>query len=239
MRYFKDCYETIREVERDLAEMGLEYESDTVQDKKLIGDDRLTKELSPYAYQVFAVNNEFQKMDEMLQYRKEKDPSYLSWVVAEAKERVGIRYCENKNPGEAWKHYEKFWKSFLHDGMFSYTYVERLQEQIKYVIKELTLRPNSRQAIITMYDRHQDMMNWGGKARVPCSLTYHFLMRENKLSLVYSQRSCDFLKFFQADIYCSIEMLKYIAQQLDVEVKSFTHFINSLHVFKKDVSEVF
>lgn len=239
MRIYKDCLEMIKEIERDLAEMGIEYKSETVQDQKLEGEDQITKELSPYAYTLVPQGVSFIKVDDFLQYKKE-GPEYKNfhrWVELEALER--INGCSIKNPGEAWKYYPELWNQFIRNGKFAYTYVERIQEQFDYVLHELNCKPNSRQVIITVYDRHQDLMNWGGLDRVPCSLTYHFLIRNDKLQMIYSQRSCDFFKFFQADVYFALFLQKSIAEILDKKLGSFTHFINSLHVFKKDVSEVF
>ena len=92
---------------------------------------------------------------------------------------------------------------------------------------------------MTMYDRHQDMMNWRGLDRIPCSLTYQFLIREGKLHCIYSMRSCDFVKFFQSDVFCTAELTRYIASSLEIPVGSLTHFLGSLHAFKKDLEGVF
>ena len=95
-----------------------------------------------------------------------------------------------------------------------------------------------------MYDRHQDIMHWGGTMRVPCSLTYNFLIREGKLTMSYTQRSCDFYQFFQADMFCAIYLMYYVATELQAQgvnvlLGKFTHFIVSLHAFKKDLKEIF
>lgn len=239
MRIYKDALEMLKEVERDLSEMGIEYESETVQDQKLEGEDKKTKELTPYAYTLLS-NNEgkFEKIEEFLRYKKEKGwEDFHSWVKVESVDR--LIQGPNGNPGNAWKVYKDFWGQFIRDGKFSYCYKERFSEQLDYIVNELKIRPNSRQVVMTMYDRHQDMMNWGGRDRVPCSLTYHFLIRKDRLNLIYSQRSCDFFKFFQADVYFGLILLYYIAETLNVKTGNFTHFINSLHVFKKDLEGVF
>jgi thymidylate synthase len=240
MRIYNDCLEMVKETERDLAEMGIEYESETVQDQHLVGEDRMTKEISPYAYTIVSNDNgSFEELHKFLVYKKDK-PEHIDfhkWLAAEAEERfIG---CSNKNPGEAWEKYSSFWQQYIRKGKFAYTYVERIQEQLSYVIEELHDNPNSRQVVMTIYDRHQDLMNWGGLDRVPCSLTYHFLIRNKRLNLIYSQRSCDFFKFFQADVFFAISLQNNIADTLNIKCGNFTHFINSLHVFKKDVKGVF
>ena len=243
MRIFKDCLEAVKEVERDLAEMGIRYESDSVQDKMLSGEERQTLELAPYAYAVFSSpegelnHRTFMGLHSMLRYKKD-DPDFIEWVYAEANERE-TGECSKKNPGDAWRIYAKFWQQFLRDSKFAYTYVERIHEQLDYIVSELKARPNTRQAIITIYDRHQDLMNMGGRDRVPCSISYQFILRDGRLTLIYSQRSCDFKKFFQADMYFAISLLNHVAQKVGAEPFAFYHFINSLHMFKADAEGVF
>jgi thymidylate synthase len=233
MRIYEDCYEMVREVERDLFEMGVTYESETVQDKKLEGKARDTMELFGYAY---ALKSDARVWD-MVEYMK----GNVKWIKAEIDERT-MGSCVpddvgpfNLNPGIAWQCMPDFWKQYLRDGRFSYTYAERLTWQIPYVLYELRHRPNSRHAVITMYDQHQDLMNWGGRDRVPCSMHYQFLIRNNKLHCIYSQRSCDFLKFFAADVAITLGLHRYIARGLNQTVGDFTHFLGSVHAFKTDL----
>jgi thymidylate synthase len=103
------------------------------------------------------------------------------------------------------------------------------------VISELKQHPNTRQAIMTMYERTLDMRKWGGKERVPCSLTYQFLLRDDELVLIYNQRSCDFIKFFPADVYFTVKLLQHVAKKIEKPAGKFIHFLGSLHVFAKDV----
>lgn len=233
MRIYKNSYEAIKEVERDLAEMGIQYQSTSVQDKDVRGNDEyMTKELSPYAY---TITNPCSQLKEMILYKKEEE--YFDWCFSESLERLSG--FSGQNPGDAWKKNADLWRPFIQEGFFSYTYSERWSEQLPYVIAELKRNPESRQVTMTMYDRHQDMRNWGGKARVPCSMTYSFLKRNNKLSLTYTQRSCDFYQFYPADVYFSVNLLTHVATLTDSEIGNFNHFIVSLHAFKKDMSHIF
>jgi len=236
MRIYQDALEMIKEVERDLFEMGIRYQSYSVQDKIVENDsDYETIELIGTGYKL--VPNEegvFSNMEKLLEYKKDK--YFQRWVYAEAGERLCGR---GSNPGDAWKLRSEIWEPFIRRGRFSYSYAERWREQLSYVTHELAMNPNSRQVIMTMYDRHQDMMNWGGLDRVPCSLSYHFLIRDGRLNLIYNQRSCDFVNFFQADVYITITLQSYVANILGVKTGLFVHNINSLHAFKKDLKGVF
>jgi len=226
MRIFNNCLEMIKEVERDLFEMGIKYQSATVQDFDASKDKAFeTLELNGYAYKLTSMD----QLDEMLDYMK---ISKL-WVEAEHIERLDPGF---ENPGKAWKLY-RVWEQYLHDGIFQYTYSERLREQLAYVIRELRRNSNTRQAVLTIYDRYQDMMNWGGKARVPCSLSYQFIIRNRKLRLIYSMRSCDFLKHFAADVALALLLQGEIAKELKLNPGTFTHFLGSLHAFHGDMKD--
>lgn len=227
MRIFADVLEMVKEVERDLFEMGIRVQSDTMQDKDVHDNkDYETLEIQAYGYQLTG----FDKLDMMIEYLK----GDLEWAKREFAERTSYVYF---NPGLAWTLRRKVWGPFIRDGKFAYTYNERIREQLPSIVEELQKRPNSRQAIMTVYDRHQDMGNWGGKDRVPCSLYYHFFIRENKLHMIYSMRSCDFLTHFVYDVYLAIRLQEYVALLLGVETGIFTHMIHSLHAYQKDMVE--
>lgn len=236
MRIYQNIPEMIKEIERDLYEMGITYESETVQDKKVSGAEAQTLELFGYSYALdpaprAAMVNFYESFQHL-----GCSPEHQSWVVVEAIERVDHKACLGfKNPGVAWEADGAFWSKFIRDGVFSYSYAERWQAQLPYIIEELRRRPNTRQAIITMYDWHQDIMNFGGRDRVPCSLTYQFILRGDRLSVIYNQRSCDFLKFFLADVYFTCALLDYVATRVGAKTHKMIHFLGSLHAFKADL----
>jgi thymidylate synthase len=222
----------IKEIEREIWEMGTRYNSDTVQDKVVTGDSKFqTIELFGYSYMLKDgyLKSDLEKI--ILYFGDEND---LAWCKAEIQERLNFALI-NKNPGEAWKIKDKFWGQFLRDGIFSYSYTERWQQQLPFIINELKIRPNSRQAMMTMYSAEKDIMNFGGRDRVPCSVSYQFAIRNDKLTLIYNQRSCDFLKFFAADVYFTVHLLNYVANEVGVEMGNFIHFLGSLHAFAGDL----
>lgn len=225
MRIFNSATEMVREVERDLWEMGIRVESDTMQDKIVKGmDEYKTCEMQAYDYKLTA----WEDIEDMVKYMK----GNLEWVRVELYDRLCSDY---RNPGESYLINEKLWSEYLRDGQFSYTYNERFREQLDQVIRELTVRPNSRQVILAMYDRHQDMNNWGGKDRVPCSMYYQFYLRQNKLHMIYTMRSCDFLTHFAHDVCLAIGLLVHVADEIGKQPGVFTHFIGSLHAYYRDM----
>jgi thymidylate synthase len=79
--------------------------------------------------------------------------------------------------------------------------------------------------------------------RVPCSLGYHFIMRNGKLHLIYYIRSCDYVRHFRDDVYLTALLQIWVLEQLkladpnnwtEVEIGTFTMHITSLHMFESD-----
>lgn len=229
MRFYHDMAECHGEIKRDLKEMGVAYISDTVQDK----DEPIeTLELINYGYTLLEPNHQ-----DIADFAAEQE-IYRPWLIQEAKDRTDL-HLKDKNPNPAYVYNSVFWSKFIRDGCFSYTYPERLHPQIPRILHELRTRPNTRHAILTMYDQHQDLMNLGGRDRVPCSMYYQFMIRREKLYCSYTMRSCDFTKFFLADAYLAIYMQTWIADKLTLRMGDFTHFIGSLHTFKGELKGVF
>ncbi len=223
MRLYKDCLEMVKETERELFEMGIRVQSETVQDKKV---SEMSMELTGYDYKITGMD----MMEEMLDYMSmPKD-----WIEAEFLERISPHF---NNPGKSWEKRKDMWEQYLHGGMFAYTYNERMRYQLPKLINELKVRPNTRQGIITIYETRQDMDNWGAKGRVPCSMHYQFLLRNGKLQGMYVMRSCDFLNHFAADVAFALKLLRFIASEIDRPIGTFTHFIGSLHAFHSDMEK--
>ena len=77
------------------------------------------------------------------------------------------------------------------------------------------------------------------EARVPCSLGYYLQFRHGKLNITYLQRSCDFVTHYENDVWLAVQFLRHIAKEVGMESGHFSHWIGSLHVFQKDVADVF
>lgn len=230
MRIYKNCKEATSETKRELKEMGVEIKLETMQDKVVKDDpDYYTNELLGYSYRIMDLAD----VDEIpVMFGKESE---FPWAKAEFIERVDN---SQKNPGEAYKMRE-VWGEFVHEGKFSYTYGERIGDQIGKVVRCLTETPSSRNAIITIWDREIDKERIGGKMRVPCSMYYQFLIRNGKLNQIYNIRSNDLMTHWCWDVWMAIEIQKLIAEKLGIEVGWFQQQIGSLHAYHKDLKGIF
>lgn len=81
------------------------------------------------------------------------------------------------------------------------------------------------------------------RERVPCTLGYHFIVRNEQLHMVYYLRSCDFVRHMRDDIYLSVRLQQWVldklrerfgAYWLGIECGSFTMHVTSLHCFIND-----
>jgi thymidylate synthase len=220
MRIFKNCVEAVNEIKRDLYEMGTKIKVLSMQDKDVSSnDDYLTKEIEGYVFTILDTSD------------KDKITDNLEWCEQEHGERVSDNYI---NPGQAYNLREEVWNEFLHEGKFAYTYNERIRTQLPMIIEELMDKPTTRQAIIEIHNNILDIKSMGGKSRVPCSLSYQFMVRDNKLDVIYIMRSSDYFTHFKNDIWQAIALRDYISRIIAVKPGKLIMFVSSLHGYKKD-----
>lgn len=109
------------------------------------------------------------------------------------------------------------------------------------VIQLLSNNPETRQAYLPIWFP-EDTWAAGNSKRVPCTLGYYFWIEEGyKLHCNYIIRSCDILRHFRNDIYLTIRLLQYVAENIvlpgsskRVEPSELTMFIFNLHLFEND-----
>lgn len=261
MRMYSNLTEAAREIERDLYEMGIDVQVQTMQDKDVRDNpDYKTKELRAFGFQVTAgCPRGPEDLAAMVNYVLTGDrmaapapafASVMAYIDAEHADRTGGRAM---NPGNAWKERPDLWTQFLHDGKFAYTYSERFTPQLKHLVHELHANPESRQGILTMHTnicpvigttsegvhivgQSADMLNRGGSGRIPCSMYWQIMIREGAVDLVYTMRSCDFLTHFPVDIALALKLQAWFGEQLGRPVGMFTYFTGSLHAYAKDMA---
>lgn len=110
------------------------------------------------------------------------------------------------------------------------------------VVAHLAAHPLSRQAYLPIWFPEDTGVAHG--ERVPCTIGYHFIMREGFLHTTYQIRSCDIVRHFQDDIYLAVRLKLWVLNQLrernpvwkKVVPGFFLMHIGSLHAFKNDVA---
>lgn len=115
-------------------------------------------------------------------------------------------------------------------GNWHYTYHARMAEQLPMVIDELRRNPYSRRAVIQIRDWREDM-----PSEDPACLQHiQYFIREGKLDCVVLFRSNDACKATFMNAFALIMLQKRIADELGVEVGTYTHRANSFHCYEKD-----
>lgn len=171
----------------------------------------------------------------------------LPWADDHFMERVG---GEPLNPGEQFRNWPWYnegnaWdKAFRETGKFTHTYMERLwssQGSLMDVVNLLAREPYTRQAWIPIWFPEDTGVQHGG--RVPCTLGYHLMLREEKLHMWYIIRSCDVIRYLRDDVYMAIRLADWVLTKLqdqeesywgDVKLGDFTFVCFSLHMFEGD-----
>jgi thymidylate synthase len=218
------------EMGRELNSYGQIVKPKTYQNKVIEGnEDFITKELICQQYCLTSLG----------------DPVWLfvfshskEWADAEFQERIDT--SDIINPGKAWELRKDLWEQFLVNGKFDYTYNERMVI-LPYTIQLLKSDSDTRKAVLPIFNGNDedDTLYYHGSRRIPCSMYYDFLIRQNGkgekvLHICYHQRSSDFAQHFGNDIYLAWRLMEYVAQEVGVKPGYLYHTIDSLHIYKKD-----
>lgn len=230
MRIYSSSYELMSEMGRELNSYGQTVKPKTYQNKNIEGnEDFVTKEIICQQYCLTSL----------------QDPTWLffysrsrKWADAEFQERINT--FEVINPGKAWELRKDLWEQFLVDGKFDYTYNERMAI-LPYTIQLLRSDSDTRKAVLPIFNGNgeDDTLYYYGNKRIPCSMYYDFLIRENSkrekvLHICYHQRSSDFVTHFGNDVYLAWRLMEYVAKEVGVKPGYLYHTIDSLHTYQKD-----
>jgi hypothetical protein len=205
--------------------------------------------------------------EDLTQLRSDVHPN-LPWADDHFLERVS---GQPLNPGEQWKHWPyalSAQKSLDDTGRFNHTYMERYwpryagyppgAEQfddglhgIRYrygdlndLIAAMVEDPLTRQAYLPIF--FPEDTGVANPHRKPCTLGYHWIMRDDELHTTYYIRSCDYIRHFADDIYLTVRLTLWLLAQLrnkdsrwnDVRPGRFRMDIGSLHCFVNDVGRL-
>lgn len=262
MRIFSNSFELMSELGRELNSYGQTVKPKTYQNKRIEGnEDFITKELICQQYcltslgdpvWLFIFSHSKEWADAEFQERITFEPNGEPW-----------------NPGEAWKLRRDLWEQFLvkeeisfvgnethkeYHEIFEYTYSERIMKpvyfngtvmpKIRAIIRLLKSDQDTRKAVLNIYgtdnyNEDEDSDHYDGSRRIPCSMYYDFLIRQNGkgekvLHICYHQRSSDFVTHFGNDVYLAWRLMEYVAKEVGVKPGYLYHTIDSLHSYKKD-----
>lgn len=198
----------------------------------------MTKEVLNLAFEVPLFRGASRPKD-LLEFLNAEIKPNREWADEHFAERVGGRPWNPDPSHERWP----WWRgqdSTTKDeqGKFTHTYSERfwpkhtkadwgstdtqiwpVMEGIRFkygdlddVIEQLWDEPMNRQAYLPIFFPEDTGAVHGG--RVPCTLGYHFLLRNDQLHMWYDIRSCDAVRHFRDDIYLAVRLQLWMLDSL-------------------------
>ena len=115
-------------------------------------------------------------------------------------------------------------------GKWAYTYHERMVEQFPFIVEELKRNPSSRRAVILVRDWRKD----SASEDPACLQHIQYFIRNGKLDCIITFRSNDACKATYMNAFALIMLQKRFADQLGVEMGTYSHRANSFHCYEKD-----
>lgn len=116
------------------------------------------------------------------------------------------------------------------DKMWSYTYHNRYKYQLPFIISELKRNSDTRRAIMNIRDFEIDSL----KNDPACLQSIQYFIRNNKLHCKVLMRSNDATEATFMNAFAFIMLQQKIANELNIQVGSYTHRANSFHCYEKD-----
>jgi hypothetical protein len=156
-------------------------------------------------------------------------------------------YMERLWPKEAYDEQANPW-AFTSEGDPPMCGIRYQYGDLRDVVFLLAREPFTRQAYIPIWFPEDTGVVHG--ERVPCTLGYQFLLRNERLHITYHIRSCDFVRHFSDDVYMAARLCQWMIRELQPEEFTDPHIwegvkpgtltmnIGSLHCFRGDLPKL-
>lgn len=108
-------------------------------------------------------------------------------------------------------------------------YGPRIRHRIEGIVALLTADPDSRQAIIVVYNP----ADYNEQSHIiPCTLSLQFLVRHGALEMIANMRSNDAVWGLTYDVFMFTMIQEYIANRLKLPLGEYHHNDGSLHIYE-------
>lgn len=124
-------------------------------------------------------------------------------------------------------------KSYTNDDgvTFHGNYGARTNGQYEQIIERLKADPDSRQAVVTLWNPELDLQP--GKRDYPCTVLHQFRIRDNKLNMSTYMRSNDVWLGAAYDFFQFTQLQVSLASVLQIDAGTYTHHVGSLHIYEQ------
>lgn len=112
-----------------------------------------------------------------------------------------------------------------------------VNNQIENIINELNdkNRRHTRKAVVQIFDKSDLKFNVNYNVDdVPCTISFQFFIRKNKLEMMCNMRSNDAFKGMPHDIFAFTFIQEYMARRLKVGLGRYIHAVGSLHLYDEN-----
>lgn len=155
---------------------------------------------------------------------------YRNFSLNYAKREWDWYVSGNRNAIEISK-FAPIWKNMMDlDGNVNsnYGWQWSRNNQLKEVIDILKTQTETRKASISIYDG-KEIFTY--KNDTPCTYAVNFTILNNKLNMSVLMRSNDLWYGFCNDQYCFSKLQEKVALELNMEIGTYFHFTNNLHIY--------
>jgi thymidylate synthase len=125
-------------------------------------------------------------------------------------------------------------EQFMNGDDFHGAYGPRIQDSVLAVWDTLRRDPDSRQAVMTIFQSERDLRAPHGTKDIPCTVALHYLIRDGALEAHTYMRSNDVWWGTTYDVFVFTQLQITLARLLKVEVGSYFHTATSLHMYERD-----
>lgn len=125
-------------------------------------------------------------------------------------------------------------RTYANDGVLRGAYGPRLRhwagriDQLARVVEMLRTDPDSRRAVIQLYDPARDE---NANLDVPCTLGFRFHLRDGRLVMSTTMRSQDVWLGLPYDVFTFTLLQELVAGWLGVPMGAYHHHVDSLHLY--------
>lgn len=148
-------------------------------------------------------------------------------------------YMSGNSSVDTIEKYLKAWRQFAReDGTVNSNYGVYMLRGVPRCIEILREDSGARHACFNIYDtKHSAEV---GSKDVPCTFAIQFLIRSGKLDMIVFNRSRDCIRGEAGgDMFAFTLLQELVANELSVEVGSYTSMMGSLHIYEQDWYRLF
>lgn len=124
-------------------------------------------------------------------------------------------------------------ENFMDGGTFHGAYGPRIRAQMPTVVRRLRHDPDTRQALVTIWDPALDA-HIEGMHDYPCTISLQFFIRDGAVVMHTHMRSNDVWWGLAYDVFQFTQLQFTVANVLRLPVGPYYHHVNSLHAYTRD-----